>query len=87
MGKLCTGENYNSSGVPRLRESKAYCEGLDHRISTNGASFGDNPHVAGSPDGDAWDRGWSVGQSDVGEILTAGAAPCCAPDRNATIVP
>jgi len=65
---------------------KSYCEGLDHRIATNGATIGDNPHESGSEAADTWDAGWTVGQSAAGGVLPAGSAPCCAPDFAKTIV-
>ena len=83
-GKQCNGVAGYSAG--KLKNSKAYCEGLDHRISTNGATIGDNPHVAGSEAANCWDVGWSEGQADAGSTLSASSGLCCAPDRTKTIV-
>ena len=84
-GKLCTGQKDNNAG--NIRNSKAFCEGLVHRMATNGATIGDNPLEAGSEAGDAWDRGWSVGQAASGSTVDPAAAPCCAVDTSITVTP
>ena len=56
-GKLCTGQSENNIGPARLSQSKAFCEG--RTTNFNGGVIGDNPHPVGSPDHDAWDRGFA----------------------------
>ena len=84
-GKRCNGQ-INNQGV-NVGSTKAYCEGLKHRIDTNGASIGDNPHLTGSPDADSWDRGWSKAQANSGGTMAKGDAPCCAVDVTTVITP
>jgi len=70
------------------RLSTAYCEGLGHRINTNGATIGENPMTAtDAVSAGFWDDGWSAGQSASGGKLPTGVGECCAVDRNKVIVP
>jgi len=86
-GKMCFGSKYNNAGSGHLKSSKAYCEGIDHRIATNGASIDDNPHESGSEAAAAWDFGWSAAQESSAGTLPKTEGMCCAPDRLKTIVP
>ena len=69
----------NNAGAARLSNSKAYCEGMLYRTTGNAitASIDGNPHVAGSPDGDAWDRGWTKAQESAGGNIPKSDMGCC----------
>jgi len=84
-GKNCHGAAQNSA--IHVVDTRSFCEGLAHRTATNGATIGDNPHVAGSEAADAWDRGWTVGQEAGGTTVDPANAPCCAVNSTKTIVP
>lgn len=79
MGKFCYGEPTNNAGAARLSQSNAFCEGLAYRASGTalGAPITDNPHISGSPDADAWDAGWNVGNDSTGTVSREDAG-CCA---------
>ena len=67
--------------VPSHNESKAYCEGMVYRAGGTASErpITDNPLPAGSPNREAWDRGWTVSNSSAGQILVAadtGPCPC-----------
>jgi len=83
-GQMCSG-HVLKNGVPN--ESKAYCEGMSHRIATNGATQADNPHIATSDAGVAWIAGWSVAHAEVGAVFPAASQGCCSVDLTKTIVP
>ena len=83
-GKNYTGKKDNNAG--NSSNAKSFCEGLQYRADTNGATIGDNPHEAGSESADAWDRGWAVGQGAVGGFVDPAEAPNCAVPQN-QIVP
>ncbi len=59
--------------VPKLRESKAYCEG--RAAAAAGALVGTNPFPATTPDNLAWDRGWDSWGADPS---TGPGQDCCA---------
>lgn len=67
-GKLCTGQPENNIGAGRLSQSKAFCEGRES--NAGGGDIGDDPHVSGSPDSDAWLAGFGD--------ATAADLTCCA---------
>lgn len=69
-GKLCNGTATDS---PKLKESKAYCEG--RKAAIDGDALGDNPHPVGESDHDAWDAGHA---SYAGGVGTALPRDCCA---------
>ena len=83
-GKLCSGTADNNAGC--FKNSKAYCEGIDHRMATNGATIGDNPHAVGSEAANAWDLGWTAIHSDAGGATTL-LQNCCAVDTTKVIIP
>ena len=83
-GKLCQGSNTGNAYQPK--SSKAYCEGITHRMATNGATIGDNPHEVGSEAALAWDLGWTAIHTDAGSTTTL-LPNCCALDVNKVIVP
>ena len=83
-GKLCEGSV--TGNAYQLKNSRAYCEGINHRIATNGATIGDNPHEVGSEAANAWDLGWTAGHVDAGGTSTL-LPNCCAIDRTKVIVP
>ncbi len=78
-GKLCFGTLTNNAGAGRLSASHAFCEGLAWRAQGTALAFPitDNPHAAGSEDGDAWDRGWTVTDTAAGGSVSKADAPCC----------
>lgn len=67
-GKLCTGAPTNNAGAGILSNSKAFCEGRFANFS--GGVIGDDPHLPGSSDSDAWLAGFA----DV----TPAEDTCCA---------
>ena len=75
MANRCDGSTNN----PKLKESKAYCEGMLYR--TTGTLLvspkANNPHLAGTPEADAWDRGWDAAETASGGTITAAIAGCC----------
>ena len=79
-GKLCFGKVTNNAGAGMLRESKAYCEGMAYRASGTAVAkpITDNPHVADSEAGIAWDTGWSTADNNVGSTVPATSLGCCA---------
>jgi hypothetical protein len=83
-GKLCTGEPTNNAGAGLLSQSKAFCEGLAWRAQGTALAYPitDNPFLAGSPDGDAWDSGWTVTNGAAASTVDPDAAPCCAVPLN-----
>jgi len=83
-GKGCAGAQLNNAGNATL--SRAYCEGIDHRMATNGATIGDNPHAVGSEAANAWDLGWSAIHTDAGGATTL-LQNCCAVDTTKVIIP
>jgi hypothetical protein len=68
--KLCTGE---TATVPRIRESRAYCEG--RRAAVTGLALGDNPHPVATRDHDLWDSGHASYNGGAGSALPR---DCCA---------
>ncbi len=81
-GKNCTGAPTNNADL--IKESRAFCEGMYHRSLGPVLSFPitDNPHVATSQAGVAWDAGWTVANDITGGIIAASDAPCCAKPLN-----
>ena len=79
-GTLCTGQPENNIGAGRLSQSKAYCEGMAYRASGTliAKPITDNPHVVGSPDRDAWDRGWTTADDASGGNISKADLGCCA---------
>jgi hypothetical protein len=61
-GQLDFGTTLNNAGAARIGEAKAFSEGIYYRAGGTlaGRPLTDNPHPVGSPDHDAWDRGWAV---------------------------
>lgn len=55
MGKWCIGD---PSLKARPRELKAFAEGRQASIALEAANT--NPHVADTPEAEAWDRGWET---------------------------
>lgn len=64
-GKICDGSTAN----PKIRESRAFCEG---RAARAAAAVPVNPHPADSADAAAWDRG-------VASKVAADPDGCCGP--------
>jgi len=81
-GKLCTGFKTNNSF--RLRDSKAYCEGLEYRIGGTWAERPDtdNPHPIYSSAYWSWEIGWLHADGLAGSSMPASMAPCCAVPQN-----
>lgn len=69
MSNLCNGTN----DVPKLRESKAYCEG--RHAAAGGALVTDNPFASGTADYVAWDNGWDSWSADP---AAGPGQDCCA---------
>ena len=82
-GTLCDG---SATATTLVKDSKAYCEGMNHRVATNGATIGANPHAAGSDAANAWDLGWTVAQGEAGSEMTRALMGCCAVSTTKTIV-
>ena len=61
-GQLDFGTTLNNAGAARISLATAFSEGIYYRAGGTlaGRPASDNPHPSGSPDGDAWDRGWTV---------------------------
>ena len=61
-GQLDYGTTSNNAGAARMSLATAFSEGIYHRAGGTlaGRPLTDNPHEVGSPDHDAWDRGWAV---------------------------
>jgi len=61
-GQLDYGTTSNNAGAARISLATAFSEGIYHRAggTLSGRPLTDNPHEVGSPDHDAWDRGWAV---------------------------
>lgn len=68
-GNLCSGF---PDQQPTVRESKAFCEGL--QAATGGALENTNPHPADSVDFTMWAEGWNAYNAGVG----AASQTCCA---------
>jgi len=77
-GKLCYGAAAGNAG--KLRNSKAFCEGLEHRALGAGVTYPvtDNPHESGSEASDAWILGWTVADDAETSTIDPADAPCCA---------
>ena len=61
-GQLDFGTTFNNAGAARMSQATAFSEGIYFRAGGTllGRPLTDNPHPVGSPDHDAWDRGWAV---------------------------
>ena len=77
-GQLCSG-SVESEHAP-IKMSRSYCEGMAYR--TTGvlldAPKADNPHLAGTPEADAWDLGWDAAETHTGSTISVATAGCCA---------
>jgi hypothetical protein len=69
MSNICNGTN----DVPKLRESKAYCEG--RAANAAGALLATNPHPTWSTDHTAWDLGHASWELDP---AAGPGQDCCA---------
>ena len=63
-GKICDGSTNN----PKIKESRAFCDG---RAARAASATPTNPHTAGTPEAEAWDRG-------VASKVAAEPDGCCA---------
>ncbi len=72
-GSFCTGLDPDDGFL--IKETKAYCEGLNARILSNSTT---NPHESGSDAADAWDAGVAVAAAAAGGQVSKANAPCCA---------
>lgn len=77
-GKLCTGTPRANAGAGTLRNSKAYCEGMQYR--SEGTEVGkpdtDNPHSDGSEAATAWYAGWDFANFAAGGAIDT-SETCC----------
>ena len=83
-GKICTGTATNNAGPANLRESKAFCEGMQFRSEGTAVQ----KPITGNPfDGDgseaetAWDAGWTVANSAAGGTISVANQACCSVSR------
>ncbi len=72
-GSFCTGLDPDDGFL--IKETKAYCEGLNARILSNSTT---NPHESGSDAADAWDAGVAAAAAAAGGTVSKADAPCCA---------
>lgn len=75
--KHCTGGATTTVG--RVRNSKAYCEGVQARIDSNSPT---NPHEVGSEASDCWLAGVADAAAKAGSTVVLTDAPCCAPTHD-----
>ncbi len=82
MPKPCTGNQTGNSDL--MRESRAFCEGLQYRAQGTAAAFPqtDNPHGPTSDAYFTWLTGWTVANDAAGDTIEPSAAPCCAVTQN-----
>ena len=61
-GQLDYGVTSNNAGAARMSLATAFSEGIYFRAGGTlaGRPLTGNPHEVGSPDHNAWDRGWAV---------------------------
>ena len=80
-GKFCTGVTNNNNGPSRIRDMKAFTEGLEYRAggTTVSRPASDNPHDGlGNNAETSWDEGWAVAEAAKGGTITPSDAPCVA---------
>ena len=61
-GQLDFGIPLNNAGAARISIGTSFSEGIYFRAGGTliGRPLTGNPHPAGSPDHDGWDRGWTL---------------------------
>jgi len=79
-GSFCMGSTLKQKNQYRIRESRAFCEGVAHRTSGTAIAkpVTDNPHPAGSSASIAWIDGWDIADGKAGSAVDPIQAPCCA---------
>lgn len=75
-GKLCAGYPRDNSGAAKLRDSKAYCEGMLARARD--FVWESNPHLNLSSAWDSWGAGWDDADDNAGGVMNKEDSGCCA---------
>jgi len=67
-GQMSFGSDYNNAGAGRIRDGRAFSEGVMHRAQGTAVAYPitDNPLESGSEAAVAWDAGWTLAETNAG---------------------
>lgn len=80
-GQISFGSDYANAGAGRIRDGRAYAEGVLYRVSGTTASRpkANNPLESGSAAANAWDAGWDLAEANKGGTIDSADLGSLAP--------